>query len=183
MDVNGDSREASESPSNSYDNCPVCLENPLKPDETRAFPCNHEVCQRCYVTHTSRSVRCVFCRRPIQDVISAKEEIISSMFSSLSDIERGLQKLSTCGFPKPLKNETELRMRIDKVIKEMTNQGVYDNWSNSTNSNSFYSRPTFYSTTGGNEDDLNTFIRFIGSFNNDFFRQGTSGVYNGNGSR
>lgn len=170
MDTDGEIGEGNTNTNVSYENCPVCLETPLKPEETKTFPCNHEICQRCFVTHTNRSVRCPFCRRPIQDILSAKDEIILSMFSSLSDIERGLQKLSTCGFPKPLKNTTELRMRIDKIIKEMTNQGVYDNWtsgSNSPSAGTFYTRPW----PGTGEDDLNTFFRFVGSFNNDFYRQ------------
>jgi hypothetical protein len=164
----------------SYEQCPVCLEVQLKPEETKTFPCHHSICGRCYVTHTSRSIRCPFCRRAIQDVMSAKEDIIVTIFSSLSEIERSLQKLGTCGFPKPLKNETELRMRLDKVLKEATNQGIYDNWANGGTTSagpnsSYYTRP-FWTTTGpaSQDDDLNTFIRFIGSFNNDFFRQNNS---------
>ena len=106
--------------------CPVCLETPLRPDTIRQFSCNHEVCQRCYVTHTARSVRCPFCRRPIQDTVVAKMELVQTILSNLSDIERSLQKLQTCGFPKALKNETEIRNRIEKIVKEMSNQGIYD---------------------------------------------------------
>lgn len=141
-----------------YEDCPVCLEVKMKPEVVRQFPCNHEICQKCYVTHTARSIRCPFCRKPIQDTLHAKDELIQNIITNLADIERNLQKLQTCGFPRALKNEKDLKTRLEKVIKDMSNHGLYDQ--HNTQGHGYYSatsdRIPFF------EDDLQTLFRWVG---------------------